>query len=262
MHPSRMSQYPLSPLSSCHKSLSGKSNSTNSASSGTSLMMASTTPMPPSPTLSMTTPYCSYLPQTVFRHWFLCPQQGTSPTSSRMRTSPWNSSGKVALCMIPFMYDHGWDQPHVQMHVVFWAAIENHDWRNKHNKHQQQVLLIYQGQQRCKWHNCIVSPRAFNLSIINEDVLCNTLDTILIQMCTDQLDVISVVSMYPHHTFLPCSPPIFPLSLFYAHSLIPWASNGLTPYAMHLHGNLPPSPPLTLSNNILLSSSSSITNML
>jgi hypothetical protein len=96
--------------------------------------------------------------------------------------------------MIPFMYDHGWDQPHVQMHVIFWATIENHDWRNSHNKHQQRALLVYQGQQRHNWHNCIASPKAFDLSIINEDVLCNTLDILLIQARTEQLDVISSVS--------------------------------------------------------------------
>ncbi|KAF8546421.1 hypothetical protein OG21DRAFT_1427047, partial [Imleria badia] len=34
--------------------------------------------------------------------------------------------GESAPCMIPFMFDNGWDQAHVQMHVEFWGAIERH----------------------------------------------------------------------------------------------------------------------------------------
>jgi hypothetical protein len=90
--------------------------------------------------------------------------------------------GQASPRMIPFMYDHGWAQPHVQMHINFWSTIENHKWRNSRNRNQQRALLVYQGQQRRRWHNCITSPRAFDLSIINDEVLRDTLDDILIQM--------------------------------------------------------------------------------
>jgi hypothetical protein len=96
-----------------------------------------------------------------------------------------------SVCMVPFMYDHGWDHPHVQMHIQFWSTLENHKWRNSRNKNQQHALLVYRGQQRRRWHNCVTSPRAFDLSFINDDVLQDTLDTILLQTRSDQTEVIS-----------------------------------------------------------------------
>ena len=82
------------------------------------------------------------------------------------------------------------------MHVHFWSAIENYTWCNLHNKNQQCALLIYQGQQRHKWHNCITSPRVFDLLLINGDVLCEVLDNVLLQMCLDRLDLITVVCSF------------------------------------------------------------------
>ncbi|KAG6326127.1 hypothetical protein ID866_12962 [Astraeus odoratus] len=52
---------------------------------------------------------------------------------------------QATLCMIAFMQDAGWDQPHVQMHIQFWSAIENHKWHNSTNPNQQRALLTYQG---------------------------------------------------------------------------------------------------------------------
>jgi hypothetical protein len=89
------------------------------------------------------------------------------------------------------MYDHSWDHLHVQMHIQFWLTLENHKWHNSRNKNQQRALLVYQGQQWHRWHNCITFPRAFDLSLINNDVLRDTLDTILLQTHSDQTEVIS-----------------------------------------------------------------------
>ena len=104
--------------------------------------------------------------------------------------------------MIPFFYDLGWDCPHVQMHVDFWGALENHEWRNACNKHQQHALLVYQGQQRRRWHDTITSVRAFDLSLLNEDLLQSTLDNILIKVRSEQLDVFNTVS-HPFLNFYP-----------------------------------------------------------
>lgn len=94
--------------------------------------------------------------------------------------------------MVPFLFDHGWDHSHMQMHIRFWSALENHKWCNLCNKNQQCALLVYQGQQRHKWHNCVTSPRVFDLSLINEEVLCDTLDTILLQTHTNQTEAINL----------------------------------------------------------------------
>ncbi|KAG6372833.1 hypothetical protein JVT61DRAFT_7253 [Boletus reticuloceps] len=121
--------------------------------------------------------------------------------------------GEAAPRMIPFMHDSSWDQPHVQMHVDFWSAIERHDWRNSRNKHQQRALLVYQGQQRCWWHNCIASIRAFDLSILNDDVLQTMFDNIMVKAHSERMDMFDTVSPFPFpnsslvHTHLP--PPFF-----------------------------------------------------
>jgi hypothetical protein len=79
-----------------------------------------------------------------------------------------------------------------RMHIHFWSTLENHKWRHWRNKNQQCALLVYQGQQCHRWHNCVTSPRAFDLSLINDNVLQDTLDTILLQTCSNQTEVISV----------------------------------------------------------------------
>ena len=96
--------------------------------------------------------------------------------------------------MIPFFYDLRWDCPHIQMHVDFWGALKNHKWRNVHNKHQQCALLVYQGQQRHQWHDTIMLVRAFDLSLLIEELLRPTLDNILIKAQSEQLDVFNMVS--------------------------------------------------------------------
>ena len=101
--------------------------------------------------------------------------------------------GEVAPQMIPFFYDLRWDCPHIQMHIDFWGALKNHKWRNVRNKHQQCALLVYQGQQRHRWHDTIMLVRAFNLSLLNEELLRPTLDNILIKMQSEQLNVFNMV---------------------------------------------------------------------
>ncbi|KAG6377817.1 hypothetical protein JVT61DRAFT_14592 [Boletus reticuloceps] len=91
------------------------------------------------------------------------------------------------------------------MHIDFWSALENHKWRNSQNNHHQRALLTYQGQQHRKWHICITSPRVFDLSVLNEDVLRNTLEDLLMQNKADHMDVI-------HSTHSDKTPPFFSIS--------------------------------------------------
>jgi hypothetical protein len=62
------------------------------------------------------------------------------------------------------------------MFISFWRNIETHPWRASRIHRQQRALLVYQAQQHLNWHKTIGSPAAFNLSIINQTTLNNTLN--------------------------------------------------------------------------------------
>jgi len=56
--------------------------------------------------------------------------------------------GQASLRMIDAMTNNSWQQPHVDMHIRFWANIERHEWHYSLLDSQQRALLIYQGNQR------------------------------------------------------------------------------------------------------------------
>jgi hypothetical protein len=84
--------------------------------------------------------------------------------------------GQAAIRMITAMRQCNWDPSHVNMFISFWRNIETHPWRASRIHRQQRALLVYQAQQRLNWHKTIGSPAAFNLSIINQTTLNNTLN--------------------------------------------------------------------------------------
>ncbi|KAG6326063.1 hypothetical protein ID866_13026 [Astraeus odoratus] len=105
---------------------------------------------------------------------------------------------QATLCMITFMQDCGWDQMHVEMHICFWSTIENHKWHNSLNKNQQCALLTYQGRLQHKWHICITSPHAFDLTIINETQLSEIYNNLASQASqTQHPDLVHSVSTSP-----------------------------------------------------------------
>lgn len=98
--------------------------------------------------------------------------------------------GQATLRLMNAMVNNGWQQDHVDMHIHFWSNIENHEWCYSRLDSQQRALLFYQGNQQCFWHATIGGPLAFNLSIINEEVLNNAHDCLLIKTNNEQYKLI------------------------------------------------------------------------
>jgi len=90
--------------------------------------------------------------------------------------------GQATVRMIAAMANNGWQKPHVDMHIQFWSNIEHHKWRYSRMDSHQRALLTYQGNQRRNWHATIGGPQAFNLALINEDVLNDTLNKIVLRI--------------------------------------------------------------------------------
>ena len=72
------------------------------------------------------------------------------------------------------------------MHVRFWSSVENHEWCYSRVDSQQRTLLLYQGNQRRFWHVTIGGPQAFNLTIINEEVLADSHNCLVIKINSEQ----------------------------------------------------------------------------
>ncbi|KAG6370495.1 hypothetical protein JVT61DRAFT_12014 [Boletus reticuloceps] len=105
------------------------------------------------------------------------------------------------------MVNNGWQQNHVDMHVRFWSNIENHEWRYSRTETQQRALMHYQGNQRRFWHATIGGPQAFNLSLINQDVLSVTHNRIVLKLNNEQYKLIHAM----HHII------VVPPTLFRIH---------------------------------------------
>jgi hypothetical protein len=111
--------------------------------------------------------------------------------------------GQVTLCLMNAMVNNGWHQDHVDMHVRFWSNIENHEWHYSRLDSQQCALMLYQGNQRRFWHATISGPQAFNLSIINNEVLADMHSCLMIRVNNKQYKLIR--KSLPHPNFEHCS---------------------------------------------------------
>ncbi|KAI5986880.1 hypothetical protein EDD15DRAFT_2553574, partial [Pisolithus albus] len=83
----------------------------------------------------------------------------------------WEQFGEASVRLIAAMREHDWQKDRVDMHVKFWTALEVHPWRRSTYNHLKQALLLYQSQQRQKWHRAIGTSQAFSLAKLNEEVL-------------------------------------------------------------------------------------------
>jgi hypothetical protein len=95
------------------------------------------------------------------------------------------------------MANNGWQKPHVDMHIQFWSNIEHHKWHYSRMDSHQRALLTYQGNQRCNWHATIGGPQAFNLALINEDLLNDTLNKIVLGVSNEHHRLIRTCHLAP-----------------------------------------------------------------
>ncbi|KAG2756751.1 hypothetical protein P692DRAFT_201859668 [Suillus brevipes Sb2] len=67
----------------------------------------------------------------------------------------WEEFNEAASRILNYMKIHDWPDERINMHVQFWSALQNHRWRHASDHLKQRALLLYQSQQRCRWHLAI-----------------------------------------------------------------------------------------------------------
>ena len=112
----------------------------------------------------------------------------------------WEEFLEAAPRMINFMRISEWPESHVNMFVEFWSNLQTHEWRFSSNEFAKRSLLVYQGQQRKRWHLTIGTGRGWSLSQINQDLLLRTRDTLQSQAFNLELSKLSKASLF---SFLP-----------------------------------------------------------
>ncbi|KAG2137013.1 hypothetical protein DEU56DRAFT_736994 [Suillus clintonianus] len=83
----------------------------------------------------------------------------------------WEQFNKSAPRMITLMKENDWPDDQINMHISFWSALQNHRWRHDFDTHKQRALLLYQAQQRRRWHLAAGSSNSWSLAKINQDLL-------------------------------------------------------------------------------------------
>ncbi|KIN97237.1 hypothetical protein M404DRAFT_32459 [Pisolithus tinctorius Marx 270] len=100
----------------------------------------------------------------------------------------WEQFGEAALRMVEAMRNHDWPEESVQMHIDFWTALESHPWRRSPREHYKRALLLYQSQQRQRWHRSNLGSYRWSLAELNEELLNTAKDEILDNERTKQLE--------------------------------------------------------------------------
>ncbi|KAG1854882.1 hypothetical protein F4604DRAFT_1685892 [Suillus subluteus] len=77
--------------------------------------------------------------------------------------------------IIDAMQEASWPADHVRMMALFWRNLQVHDFRSEREALAQKALLVYQAEQRKRWHIAVKSAGgAYDLSRINETLLART----------------------------------------------------------------------------------------
>ncbi|KAF8696488.1 hypothetical protein AX14_001564 [Amanita brunnescens Koide BX004] len=107
----------------------------------------------------------------------------------------WEEFLEATPCIVSFMRQTGWAEEHVDMLILFWSRLQMHDWRFSRDEFSKQALLVYQGQQRKRWHLAIGSSSAWSLALINKTVLKKTKDLLFDEARVAELAKLSKVRL-------------------------------------------------------------------
>ncbi|KAG1829936.1 hypothetical protein EV424DRAFT_366870 [Suillus variegatus] len=83
----------------------------------------------------------------------------------------WEEFNEAAPRILAMMRLHDWPEERVTMHVQFWNALQSHRWRHASDLLKQRALLLYQSQQRRRWHLTIGSAQSWSLEELNQDLI-------------------------------------------------------------------------------------------
>lgn len=101
----------------------------------------------------------------------------------------WEQFNESAPRMVASMKQNDWPDDRINMHITFWSALQNHRWRHDFDIHKQRALLLYQAQQRRRWHLAIGSSNSWSLARINQELLNEARETVFNQFRQQQLSL-------------------------------------------------------------------------
>ncbi len=116
----------------------------------------------------------------------------------------WEEFLEAAPRMINFMRISDWPDTHIEMFIEFWSNLQTHKWRFSSNDFAKRALLVYQGQQRKKWHLTIGTMGGYSLAQINQDLLVKTRDALQSQAFNKELTRLSKASPLTFSLFHHC----------------------------------------------------------
>ncbi|KAG2740219.1 hypothetical protein P692DRAFT_20753640, partial [Suillus brevipes Sb2] len=99
---------------------------------------------------------------------------------------------EAAPRMIAIIKENDWPDDRVNMHIAFWSALQNHRCCHDFDVHKQRALLLYQAQQRKRWHLAAGSSNSWSIARINQDLLNKARETIFKQFRTQQIAQLQV----------------------------------------------------------------------
>jgi hypothetical protein len=82
---------------------------------------------------------------------------------------------QAARRMVTAMEEARWPEERVVMMAGLWGNLQMHEFRKSRDPLDQRTLLVYQAEQRRRWHVALTSPQGgYNLSRINEELMQKT----------------------------------------------------------------------------------------
>jgi len=106
----------------------------------------------------------------------------------------WEEFNEAAPRMISAMRVHDWPQDRVDMFIAFWSALQTHRWRHAPDPLKQRALLLYQAQQRRRWHLHAGSADSWSLETINEFLLVEAREDLFNEQRAQQTTIAIQVS--------------------------------------------------------------------
>ncbi|KAJ7785163.1 hypothetical protein DFH07DRAFT_763770 [Mycena maculata] len=97
----------------------------------------------------------------------------------------WHQFSLASMRYIKELIRAGWPETHVKAISQFFYAIESHSWRAQ--DHGEKVLMIYADRFHLEWFQTLGTPKAFNLSIINDALLSKISDEYFMKLHSDTL---------------------------------------------------------------------------
>ncbi|KIN93568.1 hypothetical protein M404DRAFT_170929 [Pisolithus tinctorius Marx 270] len=100
----------------------------------------------------------------------------------------WEQFREASMHLISTMKEHNWEEERVDMHVGFWMAIKAHPWQHSLHAHLKRALLLYQSQQRQRWHRALLTLNTWSLSELNQELLNDAREEILDREHSQELE--------------------------------------------------------------------------